>query len=692
MIVRELLTRLRFDVTNFNPREWEQGIGRVRNSADAAAESFRNMFLGFAGFSAIRSIAKTADEMQSLQARIGQLPQTVSTAGEAFDVVADRASAARQSIDAYGSFYVKLQNAGKDFIKTQEEGLQVTDTISKALILGGATAQEQSSALLQFGQAIGSGVLQGEELRAMSEAAPQFMDELAKAIGVPRAELKKFASAGKLTSKEVIEATKKMAVVFEARFKDMPLTIGTATTVIGNRWARFINKMNRESSAVTKIANFFLKTFDSIENGLADMVAFFGGSTNTLKFFGIALAAALAPFVFRAAAGAIAFLLSPMGLLLAGLLALGLAIEDFYQWMNGGKSVFGKWFGNFDQAKKKLEEFSGWITAAKMVVLIALGVMIAEWIYAGTVAAIVAARTAAAWIVSMARFSAALAANSIAVVAWTARLVLQFGIVVAQFIATAAAATIAAARTAGAWILSLSSMGAVLVASAASFAVWIGGLLVSLGTLVAGWVSSFIAMTIAAAPILVPILLIIAAITAVIAIVLVLMDNWNLVMKTLYDIATLNFSEIAKDFEAMVNKLKGYWNSFKSFFGFGASAKVESTTTNKSTTTPETANIAPPFDFIGNGNFNEPVNAMPQLQIPQISFPSVNPVTVAGAATAAGGVQAPANNTQTANVNVYQTLPPGTTAETALAASNATTNAIRAAGLESLARQMGQTQ
>jgi len=103
-------------------------------------------------------------------------------------------------------------------------------------------------------------------------------------------------------------------------------------------------------------------------------------------------------------------------------------------------------------------------------------------------------------------------------------------------------------------------------------------------------------------------------------------------------------------FGGIVDAAKRGWEFLKSLFGIGVSANVNANT------------------------------------------PAVTPAVAAGAASSAGGVQAPANNAPTANVNVYQTLPPGTTAETAAAASDATTNAIRAAGLESLARQMGQTQ
>src|SRR5690606_13061440 len=106
-----------------------------------------------------------------------------------------------------------------------------------------------------------------------------------------------------------------------------------AFTIINNRFSGFVARMNRESGAVTKVANFFLDAFDAIEAKLNDLVSFLGGPTNALKAFGIVLAAVLAPMVINAFAGALALLVSPIGLVVAGLTLLGLIIEDVYQWV-----------------------------------------------------------------------------------------------------------------------------------------------------------------------------------------------------------------------------------------------------------------------------------------------------------------------------------------------------------------------
>ena len=136
--------------------------------------------------------------------------------------------------------------------------------------------------MTQFSQALGAGTLQGEEFRAMAEAAPMFMDKLAESMGVPRENLKKMAQDGMITSKQVIEATKNMADYFDDRFRRMPLTIGQAMTMIANRFRLGIDRMNRESMAVTRIANGMLDAFDKMVDVIKRVVAAFGGFKNIL--------------------------------------------------------------------------------------------------------------------------------------------------------------------------------------------------------------------------------------------------------------------------------------------------------------------------------------------------------------------------------------------------------------------------
>lgn len=352
MIVRELITRLGFSTNTAQLNNAEKATDRLKDRAEQAAGAFRNIVAAVASLATIRAVIGIADEMQNIRTRIGQLPQTVGDAGAAFDEVATRASASGVKIDAYASLYTKVGNAAKDYIKTQEDLLGITDTISQALVVGGASAQEASAVMTQFSQALASGVLQGDEFRSMAEAAPQYLDKLAETMKIPREQLKKMASDGKLTAKAVIEATRQMSDYFGDKFKQMPMTVGRAMTVIGNRFARMLDKMNRDSNFVTTIANAFLKAFDKIEAGVYKLVDVFGGWENMLRFVGIAIGVAFGAkaisilMAFRTVAWTAAL---PFLKIIAIITAVALVLEDLYVWIQGGDSLTGKLIGPWEE-------------------------------------------------------------------------------------------------------------------------------------------------------------------------------------------------------------------------------------------------------------------------------------------------------------------------------------------------------
>lgn len=350
LIVRELITRLGFKLDQAQFKKAEKGINRVKGHAQQAAAAFRNMAIAAGGFTIGATIINIADAMQNIRARISLLPQTIGDAGLAFDEVAARASASGVKIEAYSSLYTRLGNAAKEYITTQEDLLSITDTISQALIVGGANTQEAASAMIQFSQALGSGVLQGDEFRTMAEAAPQYLDKLSEVMKIPREELKKMAADGKLTSKEVIEATRKMSDYFQEKFERMPMTVGRAMAVVGNKFSRMVDNINRDSKLIPTIASAILAVLDKVEEGVYKVSRAFHGWGNMVRIIGVAIGVAFGAKALSAlSAFRIAALLAmaPFIKMIAIISAATLVIEDFYVWIQGGDSAIGSLLGTF---------------------------------------------------------------------------------------------------------------------------------------------------------------------------------------------------------------------------------------------------------------------------------------------------------------------------------------------------------
>lgn len=533
MIVRELLTKLGFQTDQATLNKYERSVGNIKSRADEAANSFRNMFAAFIGFQGLKSLANTADEMQSLEARIGKLPQTVGSAADAFDAVADRASAAKQGIDAYTTFYIKAGNATQDFISSQDEVLNIVDGVAMGLAASGAGAAAQSQAFFQLGQAIGSPTVQMEEMNTLIDVAPDLFRALGKAIPGANGNLKKFISTGQVTGKMLAEGLVAVMPEFEKQMRSMPMTIGTAGVLINNKWSKIINKLNRESGTVTSVANFLIEGFGTVENAIKGLIKLLGGAGNAIRLFGIIAAVALAPFIGSLLLGAAMAL--PM---IAAVIAIGLAIDDVITFIRGGESVTGR--------------FIAWLKDGSLGASILVG---------------------------------ALTLLGAAFTAW--------GIVTAVAFVKAGLAALAFGINAG------------------------------IGLLAVLWLPA----------------LIVAGIVAIVAAIYMLWANWDEVWGWISDVAAKTWASVTDGFLSMVNKLKEYWNDFKSFFGMGASTNI-------------TAGKA------------------------------------AGAASSPSGV-AGAGSTSNANVTINQELPPGTTKETADAAKSATKMAMTGTGLDFLTGGMG---
>lgn len=129
------------------------------------------------------------------------------------------ANNARVPVDALTKSFVRFDLVNKQLGWTQDETLKIMDSLSKWLSMTWATAEETWSVMLQLSQAFGSGVLQWDEFRSISEAMPMLLDILAKKLGVTRWELKQYASDWKITSKilkeSLIEANDQITESFE---------------------------------------------------------------------------------------------------------------------------------------------------------------------------------------------------------------------------------------------------------------------------------------------------------------------------------------------------------------------------------------------------------------------------------------------------------------------------------------------
>lgn len=291
--------------------------------------------------------ARIADEWAGTQARV-ELAVDPSEVKAALAEIYDIANRAGQEYNATGGLFGTIARNQKELGLVTEQSLALTEVISKAMTIGGGSSAAQSAALTQLGQALGSGVLRGEELNSILEQSPRLARAIADSFGVPIGKLKDLGSQGKLTSKELADGLLKQAEKIDKEFEKMPRTFARGMTLIQNAYGRFINDLNRASRA-SEIFYSITKLIADNLNAIVKIGAF------TALAYAMTKAGGVASALFNKIRGGGAAALVPflkMAALLGGILLIG---EDILVWARGGQSVFGRLVGPFSDWRGEVE-------------------------------------------------------------------------------------------------------------------------------------------------------------------------------------------------------------------------------------------------------------------------------------------------------------------------------------------------
>ncbi|QRY66554.1 tape measure protein [Ensifer sp. PDNC004] len=289
----------------------------------------------------VGEVAAYADAWTEAGNKIRAAAASTGVQVRSLDQLKDGANAARASLEDYVDLYARLVRSASGVAKSEQEIALATDIVAKAFKAGGASASEQAAGILQLGQALGSGVLQGDELRSLRENAPILAQAIADEFGVTIAQLKDLGAEGKLTSDRVFRAIINAQKPIEAQFRAKNSTIKDAMTRINNEFTAYIGHADSSAGASAKLvealqflADNFKDTADAIVqfatiiiSALAGraILGFVAGIGNAVIALGTLLTA------FRAgtlAAGAFTTALGPIGLLVGAASAAIFLLSD----------------------------------------------------------------------------------------------------------------------------------------------------------------------------------------------------------------------------------------------------------------------------------------------------------------------------------------------------------------------------
>lgn len=256
------------DRADRSAKNLEQTTGKIHGNMSRIQSSGFNLvnlsaalYLFRAIKQAVKDVMDSVDETTSIAARLG-IFNTSSVYGkdELFGAVYRTALATRTGLTETGNLANRILISGAMKGEGASLGaIKLAGIINKAAIAGGGTQDEVRRALLQLSQALASGMLQGDELRALREQTPYLMDVLAKGLSkiepdkfanVTLGRLKELGAEGELTSDRILKAFLAMEGEVDAAFQQMPKTFSQAMTQLNSTWQYFLYLLSQSDGAL----------------------------------------------------------------------------------------------------------------------------------------------------------------------------------------------------------------------------------------------------------------------------------------------------------------------------------------------------------------------------------------------------------------------------------------------------------
>ena len=238
------------------------GLGEVKAGMSAFGEqvtSAKTQLLAFLSINwaagKVQEIVQIADAWSMMSARLKLATighNEFATAQKALFDIAQRIGVPIQEMT---TLYGKLQQAVRMLGGEQQDALSITESISQALRLSGASATEAQSSLLQFGQALASGVLRGEEFNSVVENSPRLAQALADGLNVPIGRLRKLAEEGRLTADVVVNALMSQKEKLAAEYTQLPATVAQAFQRLQNAFGQWVAQVDAATGITKKLAD-----------------------------------------------------------------------------------------------------------------------------------------------------------------------------------------------------------------------------------------------------------------------------------------------------------------------------------------------------------------------------------------------------------------------------------------------------
>lgn len=222
---------------NDNIRRQEQFNQSLQNGASESSNlvsAIKRMAGAYLSIQTAGKILEMSDEITQTISRLNMMNDGLQSTADLYNMVYVAANDARGSLGDMASVVARFGNNAKDAFSSSAEVVQFANLVQKQMTIAGASTQEAANAELQLSQALGSGVLRGDELNSIFEQAPNLIQNIADYLDVPIGKIRSMAQDGELSADVVKQAVFAATDEINANFESMPMTWGQMWTVFQN--------------------------------------------------------------------------------------------------------------------------------------------------------------------------------------------------------------------------------------------------------------------------------------------------------------------------------------------------------------------------------------------------------------------------------------------------------------------------
>lgn len=265
---------------------FNQEISEGTQQADGLMNAIKGAVTAYVSIQSVGKALNISDELTQTIARLNLMNDGAQTTQELFDKIYISAQQTHSPLMETANAIAKMGNNAGAAFSSNDELIAFMEQVNKQFVIGGASATEQSNAMMQLSQAMAAGALRGDELNSILDAAPGIARTIEESMGWAEGSIKSYAEEGAVTAEVVKNSLLNMADETNAAFESMPITFSQAMTDLGSdaikAFQPVLQRLNdiANSEAFQNFANDAvgaMATLASIVLDIFDLVATVGG-------------------------------------------------------------------------------------------------------------------------------------------------------------------------------------------------------------------------------------------------------------------------------------------------------------------------------------------------------------------------------------------------------------------------------